>query len=122
MYISRQFTGVLPPHNGVAKGTDTVRVLVAIACGMPLRGNLRCLDNQGVARTDHPPNTIGAPTPFVAGNASPLKYPGCPFMGVIASGRGILPFMTHPHCLDVAAAGHSLKVDVRIICGVHLRN
>ena len=122
MYISRQLTGVLPPHNGVAKGTDTVRVLVAIACGMPLRGNLRCLDSQGVARTDHPPNTIGAATPLVAGIASPITYFGRPFMGMSASGRGILPVMAHPHHLDIAAAGHLLKVDVRILCGVHLRN
>jgi hypothetical protein len=61
MHISRQLTGVLPPHSQIAKRTDIVRVLVAIACDMPLRGNLRCLDSQGVARTDHPPRTSRSP-------------------------------------------------------------
>ena len=122
MHISRQLTGVLPPHSRVAKRTDAVRVLVAIACGMPVRGNLRCLGGQGVARTDHPPKTIGAASPLTAGIASPMSYPGSPFMGMSASGRGTLPVMTHPHRLDTAAAGHLVKFDVRILCGVHLRN
>ena len=122
MHISRQLTGVLPPHVQVAKRTDTVRVLVAIACEMPLRGNLRCLDSQGVARTDHLPKTIGAAAPLAAGIASPTTYRGCPFMGMSASGRGILPVTAHPHRLDLAATGHLVKVDVRILCGVHLRN
>ena len=124
MHIPCQLTGVLPPHNRLAESANLIRMPVAIACGMPLGSDLQCIDSQRIAWTHQMPplRAIGAAIPLALLIASTLTNWGLPFVRMCASRWSLLAVVAHPHRHNPAAAGHLVKIDVAVLCGVQLLN
>ena len=120
MKLASDLIDMLPPHPKTAGSTDLIRLLVTIARWMPLRSNLRGLDNQRVAWAHHRPRTEGTAFPSAILAASAILYSCSPYVGMGASRRGVLAVIAHPHSLECAATRHFIKADVIIICRVQL--
>ena len=120
MNLASDLTDVLPPHPKRTGSTDLIRLLVTIVRRMPLRSNLRCLESQRVAWAHHHPSTKMAAMPSAILAASAVPHSHSPYVGMGASRRGVLAIIAQPHCLDLAATRHLIKIYVIVLCGVQL--